>query len=303
MNKDNFWFTASDGKEIYVHTWFDVVNPKGLVQLIHGMGEHGKRYENFARFLNQQGYLVFASDHRGHGETAQGIENIGKIKRDEFRKMKDDEIELSEMMKKQYHLPLYLIAHSFGSFIAQRYIIHRSDLPAKVILIGSGSASRWQTIPGSVVTGLVTYLKGDYYRSYLVEKMVLGDFNRRISNPKTIYDWINSDEVELEKYIQDPYCGAEFSVGYYHALATGLSQMYTQRSLRKIRKDLPIYIIAGTEDPVGVYGKALERLIRLYKRVGLVNVTSKFFLQMRHEILNEKHKERVYADIQQYLEQ
>ncbi|MGL4662198.1 MAG: alpha/beta hydrolase [Culicoidibacterales bacterium] len=302
MRENGFWFEASDGERIYIHEWVDVENPRGIIQLIHGMGEHGRRYADFAHFLNQQGYLVFADDHRGHGKTAGKIENIGKIKRTDFRRMKDDEIELSEMLKMKYSLPLYLIAHSFGSFIAQRYIINRSDIPEKVILIGTGSASRKQTIPGGMLAGLISCVKGDYHHSALMEKFVLGDFNDRIISSRTEYDWINSDEIEIDKYIADPYCGAEFTIGYYYSIAKGLRNMYTAKRLKKIKRDLPIYILTGEDDPVGEYGKTVNKLIKCYEKVGLCKVESKIFPNMRHEILNEKNKQIVYEDIKLYLE-
>lgn len=302
-NINNFWLRSNDGTEIYIHAWIEVKEARGIIQIVHGMGEHGARYTEFARYMNQRGYLVFASDHRGHGKTAQGIENIGKIKKTDFVRMKDDEVELSEMLKKKYNLPIYLIGHSFGSLLSQQYMKENSELLEKVVLIGSTSARRWQMIPGMLLTNIVIALKGDEYRSKVIEKLALGDFNKRIKNIRTPYDWLNSNRNEVDKYIADPYCGGQFSVGYYNGLAKALANMYQEKNLRKIKSELPILIIAGEEDPVGEYGRALQWLAKRYKKVELTDVTVYFFPKMRHEILNETNKHSVYQMIYHFIKE
>lgn len=297
----HFWFEASDGEKVFMHVWDNVESPKGIVQIIHGMAEHGKRYEDFALFLNRQGYIVYADDHRAHGKTAKKVERIGKMKSSDFMRIVQDEIEISEMIKKKYKLPLYLVGHSFGSFITQRYIIERSDLTEKVVLVGSGSARRFQSTVMSWLSNVMVWLKGEYYCSPFLEKCVLGSFDKRIPDAKTPYDWVCKNEEVLEKYSQDPFCGAVFSIGYYNGLAINFKKMYTSKFLSKIKSDLPIFIVAGSEDPVGEYGKALERLILLYKKNGIRNVHSKFYEGMRHEILNEQGKREVYNDIHHFL--
>lgn len=297
MGYHHFWFEASDRKELFVHVWDGVENPQGIVQIIHGMAEHGKRYEAFAQFLNKHGYIVYADDHRGHGMTEQTVEAIGEIKSSDFMRIVQDEIEISEMLKEKYQLPIQIVAHSFGSFIAQRYMIERSDLPKRVFLIGSGSAHALEARAAELLSKVVMMFKGEMYRSRFVEYCVLGQFNARIPDAKTTYAWVCSDERELQKYIEDPFCGASFSVGYYHGLAHNLKKMYSYKQLSKIKKELPIVILAGNEDPVGGYGKALERLSLLYKKAGLKFISSKYYAQMRHEILNEIGKETVYEDI------
>lgn len=303
MNKySHFWFEASDNEKIFIHVWDSVNNPKGIVQLIHGMAEHGKRYEDFAMYLNEQGYIVYADDHRAHGNTAKTVEHIGKMKATDFMRIVQDEIEISEMLKKKYDLPLYLIGHSFGSFITQRYMIKRSDLPEKVVLVGSGSAKKLESTAMALLSKMMILVKGEYYCSPFLEKCVLGGFNKRIPNAKTPYDWVCKNEKVLNEYGQDSFCGAIFSIGYYNGLAINFKKMYTSKMLSKIKNDLPIFVIAGSEDPVGGYGKALERLIHLYKKNGLSGVQAKFYEGMRHEILNEAGKKEVYEDIVQFLQ-
>lgn len=302
MKYHHFWFVASDQEKIFMHVWDDVENARGVVQLVHGMAEHGKRYEHFASFLNACGYIVYADDHRGHGMTARTIDKIGEMKTTDFMRIVADEIEVSEMLKAKYQLPLYVIGHSFGSFITQRYMIERSDLPSHVILIGSGSANKLQAVSAELLSGALKLFKGEKSRSVLLEKCVLGNFNARIPDAKTPYAWVCSDENELQKYATDPFCGAVFSIGYYNGLAHNLKKMYSQSQLVKINKRLPITILAGSEDPVGGYGKALKRLNSLYQKAGLQHVYSKFYEKMRHEILNEIGKEEVYDDIVKILD-
>lgn len=302
MGNSHFWFTASDKAEIFVHIWDCVDKPRGVVQLIHGMAEHGKRYEDFALYLNKQGYIVYADDHRGHGRTAESIKRIGKMKSSDFMRIVQDEIELSEMVKQKYKLPLYIIGHSFGSFITQRYIIERSDLPEKVVLVGSGSASKIESTVMAWLSSLMILFKGEEHCSPFIEKCVLGSFNQRIPDAKTPYDWICENETVREQYGQDPFCGASFSSGYYKGLAINFKKMYTSKRLSKIKSALPILVVTGSEDPVGEYGKAVERLVQLYKKNGLSNVRTQTYQGMRHEILNETGKVEVYQDISDFLQ-
>lgn len=300
MSRKSMWLEMRDQKKLFIHTWTDVKQPKGIVQIVHGMAEHGARYDDFACFLNEQGYIVFADDHRGHGETS-GYAAQGKLDRECFETIVDDEIEISRYLIKEYQLPLFLIGHSFGSLVSQRYIIKESSLPNKVVLVGSGSASVAETKALQWFSSIAMKFKGETGHSPFIEKLAIGSFNRRIKHPQSEFDWVSADSEVVGKYIADQFCGAPFSTGYYYSLAKGLSKMYQANVLKGIRQDLPILIVSGVEDPVGKYTKGVKRLSEKYVAAGVQSVELKLYDKMRHEILNEKEHQLVYADIATFL--
>jgi len=161
-----------DGNKIYCCEWNDVENPVGVVQIIHGMAEYVKRYDDFARFLNKHGFIVFGDDHRAHGKTAGSIENIGKYEGGNlFFDTVQDEVLFSKMLKEKYNLPLFVFGHSYGSFITQRYI-ESCDLYERAILSGSAYMKKRADVKlGLLVAKLTAKFKGNNAPARLIEQM------------------------------------------------------------------------------------------------------------------------------------
>lgn len=302
-NRDDFWFSASDGHELFVSVWSDVLAPKGIIQIIHGMAEHGKRYEEFAKFLNSKGYIVFADDHRGHGKTAKTIDALGYIGEDGFERIVQDEYELTEHFKKQYNLPLIIVSHSFGSFVAQRYCILHSEAIEGITYIGTtaGRSTLSYVLAKVARAQIFVSRKGEAQKSNLLNFLASGSFNKRTEKVTNV-DWLAKNSKTVTDYINDPYCGTVFTAGFYYHLSKGLSKMYNKKVLSNIRKDLPILILGGEEDPVGGYGKFFIKLKEYYQRVGIQNVSCTIYKDMRHEILNEEDNIRVYKKISSFIE-
>lgn len=298
-----FYVEGHEGFRIYLHSWDEVKEPRGIVQILHGMAEHGKRYDSFARYLNSHGWLVFADDHRGHGITAGSLDNIGYIGKDGFNCIVEDEHIITRYLRGKYPgLPLVIIAHSFGSFIAQEYIIRYGSEIDGVVLCGSAAMDNWKARAGYAVASMVRVLKGERHKSRLLDYLSFGTFNRRIKNPASKFSWLSTDEKEVEKYEQDPFCGTVFTAGFFYYLSRAFLNLYRRERLKKIPAELPVFIIAGGEDPVGGYGKLVERLYYIYKDTGCVNVDMRLYPGKRHELFNEKEKEKVYSDVKEWLE-
>lgn len=297
-----YFMKAQDGKEIYIHCWDDVENPRGIVQVFHGMAEHGKRYEDFARFLNQNGYIVYADDHRGHGKTAGAIEEIGYIGFDGFNNIVLDEHELTESIKLKYpDIPIVILGHSFGSFIAQDYITRYSDEILGVILSGSSMKGGAEVVAGKALATIQKRIYNDRSKAMLLNLLSFGTYNKKIENPKSVFAWLSRDEEQVKKYDEDPMCGTLFTVGFYYYFLRALTEIYKPCKLLRIPKNLPIKIFSGAADPVGEYGVGVEKLYHMYKELGIRDLHIKLYPGARHEIINEINKEEVYKDILSWL--
>ncbi len=291
------FINSFDNTQIWTYTWNDVKNPKGIVQIFHGMSEHAKRYEDFAKFLNKNGYIVFADDHRGHGKTA-GEENLGKYDgSDIFYDTLQDEIFFSEMLKEKYNLPLFVFGHSYGSFIAQAYI-QRCTLAKAVIICGSANmGGRLDVKLGKLIAKITAKIKGKDAPAKMINKMTFGAYDKAVKNGS----WLNTDEEAVKKYYADPLrgkiCSAKFYVDFFHALEV----IYHKENTKRIPENFPVYIIAGKNDPVGKMGKLVVKLFKLYHELCL-NVSMTLYDNARHEILNEPIKQTVYEDVFAFIE-
>lgn len=283
-----------ENKDLVGYFWDEVASPKAVVQIVHGMQEHAKRYDDFAKFLNSKGFIVFASDLRGHGETCGNVNDLGHTNGDIFNEIVKDQIIITELLQKQYDLPVYVLGHSFGSFITQRYI-QECSLAKKVVICGSAYTKTFIMWMGGLVANLTALFKGSHTRARLIEKLSFGSYAKNFEHG----NWLCSDESVFEAYKKDPYCGTPFPVCFYKSMFKNVFNNY--KHLKNISKDQQVFLIAGDKDPVGENGKLVEKLYAVYKKHG-VDVSLKLYKNDRHEILNGVNKREVYADIVNFFE-
>ena len=260
--------------DIAAYLWDDVSSPKAVIQIVHGMQEHASRYDHFAKYLNKNGFIVFATDHRGHGKTAGDVKLLGHTNSDIFKEVVSDQIIITEKLKNRFNLPVYIVGHSFGSFVTQRYI-QICNLTTKAVIVGSAYTNTLLNKMGLMVANLSALIKGNHAQAKLVEKLSFGSYAKKFENG----NWLCSDEKQYEQYKLDPYCGTPFPYCFYKSMLKNIVNNY--KHLDKISKNQKVFLVAGDSDPVGGYGK-------LYKNG-------------RHEILNETFKEDVYKDIVDFL--
>lgn len=281
------------GNPLVGYFYENVKNPKAVVQIFHGMQEHSKRYEDFAKFLNSKGYIVFVSDLRGHGENVKDVELQGHSDGDIFEETVNDQIIISNTLKEKYKLPLYVVGHSFGSFVAQMYIT-RCQTADKVVLSGSAYTNNASFVMGKgVASACALTMKNKTAK--IIEAMSFGSYRKKFKNG----NWLSRDEEVYEKYVADPYCGHPFPYSFYKSMFTGVLKNY--KEIENIKPNLPILILAGDSDPVGGYGKLVTKLYNVYRKAGL-QAECKLYNGARHEILNETNKQEVYNDIVTFLE-
>lgn len=300
--EDEFTFLGSDGSKINTYCWNDVTRPKGVIQIFHGMSEHAGRYKRFAEFLNQNGFIVYANDHRGHGKTAETVDAIGYIGEDGFNKIIEDGYILTGIIKRKHPgLRVVILGHSFGSFVAQDYITRYGSGIAGVILSGSAFNNKLKLNLGRVITAFQVKFDSGRGKAYLIDKMAFDNFNSRIGKDASDFAWLSSNEAEVKKYQEDPLCGAVLTKNFYYYFFKGLIKLHKAKKITRIPKSLSIYICSGEEDPVGSYGRTVRKLYELYRNVGIENVQIKLYPGARHEIINETNHEEVYSDIFTWL--
>lgn len=288
-----------DKSQIYSYEWDDVENPVGVVQIIHGMAEHARRYDEFARELNKAGYIVFADDHRAHGKTS-GVENLGKYDGvDLFEDTVQDEIFISKMLKEKYKLPLYVFGHSYGSFLLQSYI-EKCNLHDKAILCGSAlMKNRPELFFAKLIAKLTLKYKGKDAPAKLIEKINYGGYNKKVKSGS----WLNSDQATANAYYKDEFNGKPMSAKFYVDFFSSFSRIYKNEYTKSIDKNKPLLIISGKNDPVGSMGKSVTNLYKFYIELDVKNVKMKLYEGARHEIINEPTREKVYADIINFLKE
>ncbi|MBR4949695.1 MAG: lysophospholipase [Clostridia bacterium] len=296
---ERFGFTDSEGVFIRCYKWLPDTKPVAVVQIVHGMMEHARKYSAFAEFLNSHSIAVYAHDHRGHGETI--VDNdFGYYGKGGFNLAVENTYEVTKIIKSDFpELPNYIFAHSMGSFVTQRFIQNYGKEIHKCILCGSDGPDFLYFL-GRVVAKIITFFRGDRHYSKFLDKMAFGSYNKKTKNA-TNKDWLTRDDSKVDKYVNDPLCGKTVTASFFYELSKGMDQNFYKKNLKKIPKELPVFIISGDMDPVGKYGKGVLKLFDVYQKLGLKNVKMKLYEGARHELINEINKEEIMKDIYDFL--
>lgn len=303
-NPNHFQFLSSDGEtQVMATSWQTNHEPIGVVQIVHGMREHIMRYDDFARFLNSFGYIVYGHDHLGHGRTGATANSYGYFGETEGAKvLVDDATQLTTIIAENHpELPIFLLGHSMGSFITRLQILHVGYLLTGYICMGTGGKNPGAPIMRGV-TGLLSKIKGGKGESNTVNKIFDGVFTRKLEKGESADAWITYDTDNVENYINDNFTRFHFTLAGYNDLFD--LQMATNRDdwYSKLDRSLPFLLVSGEDDPVGDYGKGIKEVCnKLKEQAQLDDVTCILYENMRHEILNETGKAVVYADILGWL--
>lgn len=295
----------SDGQQIFTTIYEPTAGQeiRGYVHLLHGMAEHSGRYAPFCDILADLGYFVVTHDHRGHGKTAEAGGKLGFFAYNNgFERVVKDVHEITSFIRQTYALPRpIMFGHSMGSFILRRFIQSFSDDAEAVILSGTGDTTSMHAVGNRLATVLAK-LEGPDVESPLMNELSFGSFNKKIPDPITAFDWLTRDHSHVQRYIDDPYCGFIATHQFFADLTGGLITINKTKQLARIRRDLPILFLSGSDDPVG--GKSASGVFNVankMQRVGLEHVAVFIFEGMRHEILNEYNKEHVYEVVTRWL--
>ncbi|RDY24211.1 alpha/beta hydrolase [Romboutsia maritimum] len=306
MKCTTFTFKGEENLDIYTYKWESEINNevKGIVQIAHGMSETAIRYEAFAKELTDNGYIVYINDHRGHGKTAKVVENVGYLaEKNGFRCLVEDMNKLTSIIKKNHEdLPIYLFGHSMGSFASQRYIMEYGDNIDGLILSGSNGKNGTILSIATIIINHEIKRYGRKYRSKKLDNLIFGGNNKKFKPSRTDFDWLSRDTAQVDKYIEDPFCGVLFTCGFFSDLIQGLKEIEDKENLKKVPLKLPIFIMSGDKDPVGKNGKGVLNLRDRYIGLGVKDVSCKLYEGGRHEMLNEVNKDEVIKNIICYLD-
>ena len=199
------------------YKWFGDAPAKGIVLISHGMAETIDRYDAFANHLVEAGFVVYGHSHRGHGQTAGSVSNLGILGDNGWMKMKEDLKRALLMAKKEYpELPAFILGHSMGSFLLRDFLMDYSQMLDGAIVSGTGFMPAPLLKVGRLIAGIECKLKGTKHPSKLIDKISFGGNNKRIENPQTPFDWLSRDAKAVEKYIDDPFCGVVHSSGFFY---------------------------------------------------------------------------------------
>ncbi|MBC3301799.1 alpha/beta hydrolase [Pseudomonas sp. SWRI18] len=303
MNHSTFWLTANDRSRLYVNQWMPDGPAKAVLMLSHGMAEHSGRYARLAAALCAAGYGLYALDQRGHGRTADGGTLGLYAEKDGWNKVVGDLASLNQHIgQQQPGLPIFLLGHSMGSYIAQAYLLHHSASLNGAILSGSNFQPVALYRAARVIARAERLRQGLRGRSALIEFLSFGSFNKAFKPNRTAFDWLSRDPVEVDRYINDPLCGFRCTNQLWVDLLGGLQQISKASNLAQIDPGLPILVMGGECDPVSE-GKRLNSLAHALREAGCQHLQLTVYPQARHEVFNETNRDQVTADVLMWLDQ
>lgn len=303
MKKYTEKIASTDSKNnLNVIIWETEKEPIGVLQIVHGMAEYIDRYDNFAKYMTEQGFNVIGHDHLGHGHSVSDEHDYGF-----FAEENGDKIIIEDMhsvtqyaREKWEELPNFILGHSMGSFCLRQYLTKYSNDVFGAIIMGTGWIPSSAALLGKTIATNTCKSKGSHTVNPLLIKLTLEPYNKPFAPARTNCDWLSRDEKQVDLYVNDKLCGFDFTAGAYKDFFAILEKIAKNRQLIGMRKSLPILITSGSVDPVGGK-KACEKLNAQYKRCGIDDVTLKLWENDRHEILNELDKSDVYRYIYNWL--
>jgi len=283
MIRCEFQFTSTDGLQIACARWNNRKLGRGIIQIAHGTGEHIGRYQSLIEALIRAGLTVYANDHRGHGKTARSREELGDFGMGGFNLLVEDMVRLSHIAKAENPKePFILFGHGLGSFAAQQYILEHSQLLDGLIISGSGALDGLARVTKSMPSG----------ENYL---------NAAFAPTRTPFDWLSSDPTIADAFMRDPLCFGSLQPKSMESFFAASSQLADPGRLNGIRRDLAIYLLSGSDDPVGQQLKGTEVLMKRYRKAGLVNISHHFYPGGRHEMFNEINSNEVQTNLLLWL--
>ena len=301
----DFYFDSSTGhNKLRAHMCTPDMQPKAVVQIVHGIAEHMDRYDDFMLFLASNGFLVVGDDHLGHGKSIDKPEDIGFFaERNGWTYAVQDEEILRSAMKINYpDIPIIVFGHSMGSFLTRTHLIKFPGGFDAAIISGTGNQGKPLVLGGLAMGNLVVKLKGPHYYSNMLNNMAFGSYNKIYGIPKTTHDWLTRDEDVVARYLADPLCGFVPSCSLFRDMMTGINLITSPKNLDAMKKDTPVYFMSGSMDPVGECGKGVKIAYENFRKAGMQDVSIKLYEGGRHEMLNEINKDEVYSDILAWIQ-
>ncbi len=299
---ERFKIAASDGARIEVYRWLPTEQPRAVVQIAHGMGEHAGRYDYVARALTTAGYAVYANDHRGHGPAAPP-DRLGWMGRDGWNRVIADAADLNAWIRDTHPgVPVALLGHSMGAMLAQQFVYRHGARIDAVVLSGSpGLPGRFRAWVSLTLARIERWRLGEEAASPLLQRLLFERANEPFDGEgATGYEWLSRDGAQVAAYVEDPLCGFVLRTGSLCELFRGVRESRRQENVLQIPATLPMYVFSGSDDPVHDGERNLERLLARY-RDHLQRVDCRIYPGGRHEMLNETNRDQVIRELLEWL--
>ncbi|MDO4405071.1 MAG: alpha/beta fold hydrolase [Atopobiaceae bacterium] len=312
LRRETIWCDSTNkSSRLHGYIWWpeEGVVPQAAVQLVHGMAEHIARYDEFARYLNERGFVVYGHDHIGHGQSVTSSDQLGDLPVENGTDILVEDVhrvrtEAIARISGAYRTSpqLFIFGHSMGSFVVRAYLARHAFGLSGAIICGTGFMPPRTSATANMLAKTIAKVRGGSYRSKLLHNLGVGSYNQDIENPETELDWLSFNKDNVARYIADENCGFMFSAGGYATVTDLMREVCTKECVAAYPKDLPLLFIAGTEDPVGERGEGVSRAADLAHNVGVTDVRCRLYAGMRHEILNERGRQVVYDDVASWME-
>lgn len=301
MKKHTFGFLSADkGTKIHAVRWEPEEGEiKGILQISHGMIEYVERYEAFAEFMTKQGFIVVGNDHLGHGESVASPEFWGYFAPEHGSDIVVEDLnQLRTMIQEEYPgVPYFMLGHSMGSFLLRKYLSKYGAGLHGAVIMGTGTQPDIVVKFAKAVCRFQARFRGWNHRSKLVENLAFSGYNKRFLSENLENAWLTKDKDIVNTYNNEPKCTFKFTLNGYYNLFDTIHYINQSENIQRIPKNLPLFLIAGEEDPVGNYGAGVKSAYETYEKAGIEDITWKLYPSDRHEILNELDKEKIYEDI------
>lgn len=298
-------YPSADGRHtIRAVEWLPDGTPRGVLQIVHGIAEHMGRYAHVAEFFTRRGYVVCGEDHLGHGATVTDGKYGFFAPEGGWDLVARDVYALRRLEGERWpDLPYVLLGHSMGSFLARTCLIRWPGTVDAAVLSGTGQERAALVAFGRVVSGLLCRWRGPDYVSPLVYALSLGAYNARVHPAPGQGDWTTRDSEMAAGRKQDPLCNFRPTVSMFRDMLGGIAWIGREENVRRMDGDMPIYLFSGDRDPVGDMGAGVRRVAALFRRCSCRDVTVRLYPGGRHEMLNERNKDEVYADVLSWLDE
>lgn len=297
IKEQTFFLSSSSHERFFVKSYMPATGkPKGILQIMHGMAEHHGRYHELGQYLAEHGFGLFINDHPGHGQTAGNLDRLGYVdnQRGWDIMLENSRALYTHIRKNQPEVPVFLLGHSMGSILARHFMAVYPVYVQGLILSGTFDMPGSKLRALSLLVKLQSLFLGSNKISHWFNRFFFHNFNKHFKPKTTEFEWISSSREEVDKYVNDPYCGFDCSVAFFNNLAKGIFAMKQAHHNLKYRKTLPLLIMGGQDDPVGNFGKDALKIHREFYKQRFQNLKVKIF-HGRHEMLHETDKEKVFA--------
>ena len=294
--------SEADGLDISVLAVVPDETPyRGILQLVHGMSEYKERYLPFMEYMAKRGYVCVIHDHRGHRKSVRAMDDLGYMYgggADAI--LKDIEVVNREMHQQLPDLPLILFGHSMGSLAVRAFVRDHDDCMDMLIICGSPSKNTARPL-GVALAHAESTVFGPTHRSHVIEALSFGGNVMRFRKDQNCTSWICANKAAAQEYSDSELCGFTFTDDGYLALFELMKRAYDVKHWHCTKPKMPVLFVSGADDPCMINVRHFAKAVQDMRHAGYLDVKGKLYPGMRHEILNETDKKRVYHDIAFYI--